>query len=452
MAEKLSTSTASVSRRFWIILALATTVIVVAPLILFGAWSSIYANRVSKSLGEIRRRGEPVEAKELNSKYLIPAQFEDVTPLWRAAFEAMRTPEFRADRLEISQAYSKGGTQPQLQRLPRGDEPWPDLTVAESYLQRQRVIHDQWHEAGRRGGHARWRVDYAEIEHVASFIDYANSGEHLLRVEYFVHVRRGDAKNGAKTLETMLALRNMLAHEPCLVTQRVANRIDCKVLELLADAVCQVPFDEGDLSKLHVLVRQRRPREDLRIGLLGNRAGGYTAMRGGFQSPDDRLPRLPAAYFDMDFYLAVNLRYLSAFEGPLSKAPALVLAIDKEVATQAPKSQGNLTLAYSSKFIHSMSPILSELTVAVTKAHAADVGIAVELFRRRVGKLPATLAELSPAELPALPLDPYTDKPMLYRQTKHGFTIYSVGPDLVDDGGLVGEGQADVGLFFPIKE
>jgi hypothetical protein len=59
-----------------------------------------------------------------------------------------------------------------------------------------------------------------------------------------------------------------------------------------------------------------------------------------------------------------------------------------------------------------------------------------------------------------VPMDPYSDEPLVYRRTDRGFTLYSVGPDFADDGGEPGlnaDGKprlwADKGdtVFWPIQ-
>jgi len=49
---------------------------------------------------------------------------------------------------------------------------------------------------------------------------------------------------------------------------------------------------------------------------------------------------------------------------------------------------------------------------------------------------PATLAELDPTYLPAVPEDIFTDHPPIYAPKGDGYTLYSVGPNMIDDGGI----------------
>jgi hypothetical protein len=56
-------------------------------------------------------------------------------------------------------------------------------------------------------------------------------------------------------------------------------------------------------------------------------------------------------------------------------------------------------------------------------------------FKADRGSYPASLAELSPAYLATVPLDLFTEKPLIYSRTEKGYVLYSVGPNGVDDGG-----------------
>jgi hypothetical protein len=71
---------------------------------------------------------------------------------------------------------------------------------------------------------------------------------------------------------------------------------------------------------------------------------------------------------------------------------------------------------------------------------SALVVIAIELHRRREGRLPSKLDELVPELLPRVPLDLFTGEPIRYRVEGDSFVLWSVGNDYIDDGGAVVEG------------
>jgi hypothetical protein len=106
-------------------------------------------------------------------------------------------------------------------------------------------------------------------------------------------------------------------------------------------------------------------------------------------------------------------------------------------------------------------PAVQRFDQAVKREQAqlacAETALAVERYRLAQKRWPDSLAKLSPALLPSVPLDPYTGAPLRYARKPEGVVIYSVGPDLVDDGGEIlrhrPQGNYDIGfrLYDPGK-
>lgn len=65
-----------------------------------------------------------------------------------------------------------------------------------------------------------------------------------------------------------------------------------------------------------------------------------------------------------------------------------------------------------------------------------QIVLMLEQFRKKTGRLPTGPDELVPDYLPVWPLDPFDGKPLRYVPRTNGtWKVYSVGPDLKDDGG-----------------
>jgi hypothetical protein len=62
--------------------------------------------------------------------------------------------------------------------------------------------------------------------------------------------------------------------------------------------------------------------------------------------------------------------------------------------------------------------------------------LAIRCQQLEKGSPPQSLGELVPSQLKAVPLDPFSNKPFIYRLEGTGFKLYSVGPDGKDDGGV----------------
>jgi hypothetical protein len=61
----------------------------------------------------------------------------------------------------------------------------------------------------------------------------------------------------------------------------------------------------------------------------------------------------------------------------------------------------------------------------------ARLGLAVINYKREHGVFPRDLQALGAQDF----IDPCTGNPLVYRPEPNGFLLYSVGPDLTDDGG-----------------
>jgi hypothetical protein len=72
-------------------------------------------------------------------------------------------------------------------------------------------------------------------------------------------------------------------------------------------------------------------------------------------------------------------------------------------------------------------------TLAIVRV--AIAATAVARYRQEHGALPDTLAELTPALLTAVPVDPYSGQSLRYTKQDSGFALYSIGKNEKDDGG-----------------
>jgi len=86
--------------------------------------------------------------------------------------------------------------------------------------------------------------------------------------------------------------------------------------------------------------------------------------------------------------------------------------------------------------------------------------LAVLSYQKQTGAFPANLYELVAKEyLKEMPMDPYSDKPLIYNRADDNFILYSVGPNFKNDGGRVVRGikgnvkkwpdEGDV-VFWPV--
>ena len=117
------------------------------------------------------------------------------------------------------------------------------------------------------------------------------------------------------------------------------------------------------------------------------------------------------------------------------------------------------------RLLHVIVPSVSRAGVLAHRGRALHEATITVLALRRWqlerGAYPKTLDELVAAKyLTALPADPYSAGPLVYRRDGDGFILYSVAADFVDDGGRAAEKRRGWGkkkapgdkVFWPVQE
>ncbi len=61
--------------------------------------------------------------------------------------------------------------------------------------------------------------------------------------------------------------------------------------------------------------------------------------------------------------------------------------------------------------------------------------LAIRCYQQTHGRWPDRLEDLVPEAFESLPLDPFSNRPLVYRKSGESFLLYSVGQDGIDDGG-----------------
>jgi hypothetical protein len=118
------------------------------------------------------------------------------------------------------------------------------------------------------------------------------------------------------------------------------------------------------------------------------------------------------------------------------------LNADKLIRQRATKATGQGLLingAYWGGFAGAVSREASGLA----NLHLALTALALEQFRvAHDNRYPASLSELTPNYLDATPMDPFDGQSLRYRKQGAGYVLYSIGPDLKDNGGkrMTGKG------------
>jgi hypothetical protein len=127
-------------------------------------------------------------------------------------------------------------------------------------------------------------------------------------------------------------------------------------------------------------------------------------------------------------------RYVDSTRLPPRDQIAAVEAIRTEIGS-APRT---------AILTHLLMPSLVKVSESSHRKHAQMraliAALAAERYRQAHGVWPQSLADLVPAELAAVPPDPFDGQPLRLLHVPDGVEIYSVGPDGIDDNGRLAVG------------
>lgn len=137
--------------------------------------------------------------------------------------------------------------------------------------------------------------------------------------------------------------------------------------------------------------------------------------------------------FLMDADLASYRAVMASFRERLSQP---YVRVAKHAQARFEALERDLDGPLASMIVPALNKVILRSVQAEARRRLAQLGLALTRHRaRHDGALPASLDALDPSLIPGIPIDPYTGKPLLLKVGPTTWTLYSVGPDGVDDGG-----------------
>ena len=278
----------------------------------------------------------------------------------------------------------------------------------------------------------------------------ARTAARLLQLQARAALARGDVESAVSGVNAISHLSRDIGQEPILIPALVAVSIDALAAQTLSDLLPAAKRPD----QLQAL-RLREPADYPRMlahAFQGEEAFGLTFLaemasgRMGSYSNVTVVPLygvflMPAEFFG---YRQMMDEYRQAALEPYFKAVAHVPS-DARI-----RHIGLIT----SIIMPSLSRAFEVITQAQALAIDAQVGVAMSRYRLDHGMLPEKLDLLAPDYLDATPTDPFDGKPLRVAHHENEVVIYSIGPDLTDDGGTPFNrktGKGDVIFKFKVR-
>ena len=271
---------------------------------------------------------------------------------------------------------------------------------------------------------------------------------HMLQIDATWHVHQANFEQAAVDLHAARNAARTLRHEPFLISHLVRLAILHASASTVERMLAQGQPPPKVLEDLQRLFGEEDAAACWFEGIEGERAGMHQLLQFLEASEvDARLlrgltgpPGKPMRWYEhvTDHFAGFTVKashawllenmtaQLAARERPAKERRARV----NELIDQADKAPVIARALMSSQWKRSFEGFLR----GEAKLRAMGAGLAAERFRRDKGRWPESLAELVPAWLEAVPIDPFDGEPLRFRAAVDGVVVYSVGPDGTLDG------------------
>ena len=408
------------------------------PFIGWRCWTRWLAN---SQLAAVRRAGFPTNGDELNQWYAAVPDAENAALVLTQAFALRRNYDDSRSDLVWNFKFPR-----------RGQALAPEqLELLKGHVEMNRSALAKADEALKLP-RSRYPVDFSfgmqtPLPHLTWLKNLAEINQHKAELALMA----GDTGEAGRSISGILGLAGTLENEPILISQMVRLKLLQMAVASLERSLNLAPgFAEA--TNLSAQLAQAAKVQCLARALVGERAGFAPYFR---TSPSDNPRIYPpkndqeedsasvirrkdwrmlklVGYYDMDLgqFLFVMDKVITLADLP----PPANLEVDRHFAKAAAvskKKRRNLSALIFSNCIRAAA----RENECIARLRLATTGLAVEQFRNQKGRLPEKLEELAPEFITELPEDPFTGSELLYHPLSKGYVIYSVGRDLIDDGG-----------------
>ena len=408
---------------------------------------NIYAlAKVREEMRRIEERGEPTSLAELVREPVPDDQ--NAASVYERAFAILRANQGGLREVVLLHDESPPSLGAE-KKISRGD--------AQEYLAEASELFQLLHEARSRP-QCDFKVDYTEWARAPEVRHLLNlrTCVQLLSVKAALELEQGQKEKALATVLDGFATAGASAGGRCMVSSLIRISCDNIMLDRLESVLVDIEVAEQDYQALYEWLHNER--EASVVDLEGERCfvmaqyGGTEEESLGllFESFDDTDSSSwlldPANYLEgriKGWYLGsylhrplLNLEY-SRFLGKMAELIKADRLSYWEYKQMSEFSVGDMPGA-GSEFGTIVPAVLAALTreaMLDARLGAAELALAVRMYRSKSGNYPSRLDELVPSIIDELPLDPFSGKSYVYRREGDDCIVYSLGENAEDDDG-----------------
>ncbi|MDD4869875.1 MAG: hypothetical protein PHR77_04885 [Kiritimatiellae bacterium] len=403
-----------------------TTIVVICLVVIYTVVLIVSGIKLSNAYAALKKSGRPMTAEEI-----IPKQVPDkdnASLLYKSAVLLLKS----------------------------GGDFWKEVTPDEfpgtnhdaviKFLADKKVVTalDLIKEAADKPA-CRYDLDYAKgpsmlLPHVSELRSIAR----LLAVRAKIEAERGDYENAWKTIVIGYKTADALRNEPILISQLVRavmfriidqvthdlvnvsppSDIQAEVIINILKAFTDDEMMNRTMDSERILMGEwcfKQPRAELFPLLEWRSVPVVQKVSGSVIFCKPILQFMHASYL-------VTINNMTTF----MKSPYW----------EADVSDGNKIVGkipgwdiFSNMLLPAITAVKEKQATIMARARITQTGLGLLCHKLTHNKFPLTLSECDPKFLPIQPVDPFSGKPLIYKQEGNGLILYSIGENMKDDGG-----------------
>jgi hypothetical protein len=410
------------------------------------AYYSFLKMEFSRITRELRKHGYPASPEELEKWYPSPPPGQNAADFYlKAACNYNRNPENVDERFLIIH----GGSV----EMPSPEIPLPEeiMRNTESYLQANRESLELLHKAAE-FKHCRYPVEVKDPDRRLAYLSNLRQGTRLLSTEALLAAEKGDSEKALNAILSSVSLSLSLEKEPTIDSVVVMMAAEHITLGNIERILHRCNFNADQLKQLSGKLKAFDEMKTLERAFSGE----ITYIFSG-HSLEEFLEYVDYNYmyvrknavlkksveFMSDFFLLWMMNELASVEF-VSELVDICKGIPESSLSKTGAIRDRISnlpsrLFAAKLYLPLLLPKINLKAMTIAEARVARVCLAIVSFRLENGRMPENPAELVPAHIDSILLDPMDGKPLRYKKAEKGVLVYSIGADSVDNGGNPGK-------------
>jgi hypothetical protein len=254
----------------------------------------------------------------------------------------------------------------------------------------------------------------------------------------------GDLAGAIADLNALFAMSEHITQEPTVLSALVAMAIESRGVETMEIVLSGSNVTAPQLLSLKIDPLLSHGRI-VRSALRGEEAMGLSilASLGDAEQLDHSIPRRNLSEFEFMmplyrvFLMADEIQVYNAAVREWQRLAAMPYHRARDQWKSLPRRMGEGPRGFlTTRMLPAVSVYPDRAAEGDARRRLARLALAMAIYRIKIGTLPESLDELDPELIEMIPTDPFNGEPLRMALNKNGGAIlYSVGPDLQDDGG-----------------